>query len=160
MSTDLPITASIDSSVKLYLDGNQWCALHGENLQEGVSGWGDSPLEAIAHLMHADIGDTSDGHHTFSELYRHRCLLFALAIRGLKRLKAWRSQFHEDGSCFSGWFLVGLELPTGTITYHLPDPMWSLLDSVQTLDRAPAWDGHTSQDVLDRIADFLQSPPF
>ena len=32
---------------KLYVDGNQWCALYGESLQEGVAGFGDSPANAI-----------------------------------------------------------------------------------------------------------------
>lgn len=27
-------------------DGNQWCALYGPNLMEGVAGFGDSPDEA------------------------------------------------------------------------------------------------------------------
>jgi hypothetical protein len=29
-------------------DGNQWCALYGENLIDGVSGFGDSPYRAMA----------------------------------------------------------------------------------------------------------------
>lgn len=29
-------------------DGNAWCALYGDNLQEGVSGFGDTPAEACA----------------------------------------------------------------------------------------------------------------
>ena len=29
-------------------DGNKWCALYGENLAEGVSGFGDTPAEAMA----------------------------------------------------------------------------------------------------------------
>ncbi len=33
---------------KLYPDGNQWCALYGENLQEGVAGFGDTPADAAA----------------------------------------------------------------------------------------------------------------
>lgn len=28
---------------KLFIDGNQWCALYGENIQDGVAGFGDSP---------------------------------------------------------------------------------------------------------------------
>jgi hypothetical protein len=32
---------------KLSIDGNQWCALYGENLQEGVAGFGDSPAAAM-----------------------------------------------------------------------------------------------------------------
>ena len=32
----------------LGMDGNKWCALYGDNLQEGCSGFGDSPEEAMA----------------------------------------------------------------------------------------------------------------
>jgi hypothetical protein len=32
----------------LSVDGNQWCALYGENLQDGVAGFGDSPADAMA----------------------------------------------------------------------------------------------------------------
>ncbi|MBR0946681.1 hypothetical protein, partial [Bradyrhizobium liaoningense] len=36
----------VDPSVlyrpKLSVDGNQWCALYGENLQDGIAGFGDS----------------------------------------------------------------------------------------------------------------------
>lgn len=28
---------------RLYIDGNQWCALFGENVQDGVAGFGASP---------------------------------------------------------------------------------------------------------------------
>jgi len=29
------------------IDGNKWCALYGDNLQEGVAGFGDSPAAAM-----------------------------------------------------------------------------------------------------------------
>jgi hypothetical protein len=32
---------------KLFIDGNQWCALYGENIQEGVAGFGVSPEMAM-----------------------------------------------------------------------------------------------------------------
>jgi len=32
---------------KLSIDGNQWCALYGDNLQEGVCGFGNSPAKAM-----------------------------------------------------------------------------------------------------------------
>ena len=32
---------------RLMVDGNQWCALYGDNLQDGVSGFGDSPADAM-----------------------------------------------------------------------------------------------------------------
>ena len=33
---------------RLFIDGNQWCALYGENLQEGVAGFGKSPSLAMS----------------------------------------------------------------------------------------------------------------
>lgn len=33
---------------RLFPDGNQWCALYGEDLQEGVAGFGDTPEKACA----------------------------------------------------------------------------------------------------------------
>lgn len=32
---------------RLFIDGNQWCALYGENIQDGVAGFGDSPEKAV-----------------------------------------------------------------------------------------------------------------
>lgn len=32
---------------RLSIDGNQWCALYGDNLQDGVAGFGDSPYAAM-----------------------------------------------------------------------------------------------------------------
>ena len=36
--------------IKISLDGDKWCALVGENLQEGVAGFGDTPTAAIRAL--------------------------------------------------------------------------------------------------------------
>lgn len=32
---------------KLYKDGNEWCCLLGENIQEGIVGFGKTPHKAI-----------------------------------------------------------------------------------------------------------------
>lgn len=32
---------------KVFLDGDSWCALYGENIQEGVCGFGDTPADAV-----------------------------------------------------------------------------------------------------------------
>ena len=32
---------------KVSIDGNQWCVLYGENLQDGVAGFGDTLMKAI-----------------------------------------------------------------------------------------------------------------
>ena len=31
----------------LKIDGNEWCALYGENIQDGVAGFGKSPALAM-----------------------------------------------------------------------------------------------------------------
>lgn len=36
--------------IKLMLDGDQWSALIGENLQEGICGFGDTPRDALLVL--------------------------------------------------------------------------------------------------------------
>ncbi len=32
---------------KLYKDGNQWCCLYGEDIMEGIVGFGETPYKAV-----------------------------------------------------------------------------------------------------------------
>lgn len=32
---------------KIFIDGNQWCVLYGENPMEGIAGFGKTPYEAV-----------------------------------------------------------------------------------------------------------------
>lgn len=32
---------------RIFMDGDQWCVLYGENLQDGVAGFGSSPMLAV-----------------------------------------------------------------------------------------------------------------
>jgi len=100
--------------------------------------------------IECDTGKVSDGYHTFDELYEHRCVLF-IALMLVHKDIAWRAEKHEDGSGYAGWFIAGMELPTGQVTYHLPSRMWPLLDGIKTMEKALKWDGHNSQDVVNRI---------
>jgi hypothetical protein len=99
-----------------------------------------------------DSSSISDGYHTFGELYKHRTYLFIALMRSHPKL-SWRSNNHDDGSSFEGWFLAGMHLPTGDISYHLPNSAWELLDKkgIKISLRGPKFDGHTSKDVIDRI---------
>lgn len=36
--------------INVFIDGNKWCALLGEDLQEGLAGFGDTPSEALRDL--------------------------------------------------------------------------------------------------------------
>lgn len=95
-----------------------------------------------------DIGETSDGYHTFNELYEHRHALY-MALAGYNA-GAWKSQQHADGTSWDGWFVCGLDTPKGAITYHLPMRLWDDCPGT-SLEVAPAWDGHTSDDVVTRL---------
>ena len=97
------------------------------------------------------IGDTSDGYHTFNELYEHRHALFALAA---SVMGGWKSKQHEDGSMFDGWFIAGIETSSGVITYHLPIRLWDNFPAKE-IEKAPKWDGHTADDVITRVWDHI-----
>lgn len=94
-----------------------------------------------------DIGDLSDGYHTFNELYYQRCVLFATIVN-MNKNKAWKTRFHEDGEpCFGGgWFLVTIETPEGAYGYHYENKYWNLFDCKE-LKKAKHWDGYTDKDV-------------
>lgn len=101
-------------------------------------------------------GDTSDGYHTFNELYDHRAKLFSVIVRCFKD-RAWKSKLHHDGTMYEGMFIVGIETPQGQATYHYNiDPYWSTFDCKE-LAHAPEWDGHTPEQAISRIASLRPS---
>lgn len=58
-------------------------------------------METAAELAGVqDVGELSDGFHTFNSLYKQRCVLFATLVNLFPDL-AWKSRRHEDGEpCF------------------------------------------------------------
>ena len=98
-----------------------------------------------------DIGEVSDGFHTFNSLYEQRMILFAALVKVYKD-KSWKSDRHEDGEyCFGGgWFIVGIDTPEGSYTYHYKNEYWDLFDCI-ILPRAKHWDGHTEADAEVRL---------
>ena len=95
----------------------------------------------------SDVGELSDGFHTFNSLYRQRCVLFATLVNLFPDL-AWKSRRHEDGEpCFGGgWFVVCIDTPAGPYSYHDEDKDWDLFRCIE-LDKAKPFDGHTDADV-------------
>lgn len=110
-----------------------------------------------------DTNLISDGYHSFQELYEHRIALYIALCRHVYRQEdgdwlhsVWRSKKHSDGSEWKGWFILGIdgrEEGQGgkQITYHLPMSEWENTMNFLTLEKAPPFDGHSSQDVLERI---------
>ncbi len=96
-------------------------------------------------------GQISDGYHTFDELYDHRYTLYVALMLSHPEL-SWRTLLHDDGTSFDGWFVAGMSLPTGDVSYHLPMSFWDKLSVVETRERVLEFDGYTSQDVVKRIS--------
>ena len=93
-------------------------------------------------------GTLSDGYHTFNDLYYQRCVLFA-TICNMNKNISWKSKRHSDGNkCFDSdnWFIVGIDTPEGSYTYHYGMKYWDLFE-VQELELGKVWDGHTEKDV-------------
>ena len=97
----------------------------------------------------ADIvvtGSTSDGYHTFDELYEHRIVLYLALCRqlafvdgGCPRHDVWRSCLHSDGTSYDDWFILGIgKKPGEQITYYLPMSRWSEAFFAETLPKAPS----------------------
>lgn len=103
----------------------------------------------INHLISnkkVDSGKISDGYHTFSELYKHRMILFSVICNSNKD-KAWKSKLHDDGTMFDDYFIVGIKTKDGDFTYHYHIDNWDMF-KIKELKRAPVWDGHTSDDIV------------
>ena len=115
--------------------------------------------EAICEVAKVNsIGEVSDGFHTFNGLYEQRMILFAALVKAYKD-KAWKSYRHEDGEyCFGGgWFIVGIDTPEGSYTYHYENKYWDMFDCAD-LPRAKHWDGHTEADAETRLMSLTPEP--
>lgn len=99
--------------------------------------------------------DISDGYHTFEELYDHRNLLWINLWLALPPgCKDWYADHYER------WDLLVAYLDGNQISYHVPSKFRYLYDGISpSLNSAYVYDGHTSQDVLERLAKFARSQP-
>jgi hypothetical protein len=111
-------------------------------------------------IKKADKTRISDGHHTFHELYEFRKIynaaLFNIWAKEGKYdvHKSWRH--HNGETCFGGgWFIILANLPSGQISNHYPMSDWELFNVPEQEKALFPYDGHTSQDVLERIKSVL-----
>lgn len=117
-----------------------------------------------------DKSQLSDGYHTFEELYEFRkvynAALFntwaipkidpnghAQSLFGHIMYDVHKSWRHHDGElCFGGgWFIVVAILPTGQISNHYEAKDWDLFKIPETEKAKYEFDGHTANDVLERL---------
>lgn len=125
-------------------------------------------LEAKLAVAEADAGpitgETSDGYHTFDELYEFRKMYNAAlfnewAAAGKYSVhKSWR---HHDGEpCFGGgWFVVAAMLPSGQITNHYKSDDWHLFRIPEHGTALFEYDGHTGADTIIRLRALATTEP-
>lgn len=104
--------------------------------------------------------ETSDGYHTFKELYEFRKVYNAVLFNewaSQGKYNIHKSKRHSDGEeCFGGgWFIVMATLPTGQISNHYELKDWNLFQCEER-EKAEEWDGHTAQDVVKRLLSLKQ----
>ena len=111
----------------------------------------------IIEQEETDMGEVSDGYHTFNELYYYRMLYNAAFFNLLPKEWVHKSKRHHTGEeCFGGgWFVVQANLPTGQISNHYELKYWGLFD-VPEKEFADEWDGHTPQEAAERLFKYLQ----
>jgi len=139
-----------------------WCTIHYFKLDKGVCVGCEAKaaLQSLIEDRTKVTGETSDGYHTFNELYAYRlaynaALFNEWAAQG--KYGVHKSKRHSDGElCFGGgWFVVVAQLPTGQITNHYQEDHWPLFD-IERRDKAAEWDGHTPADVAKRLREYLE----
>ena len=123
--------------------------------------WTDDMIERLVEeeTKPKDMGEVSDGYHTFNELYEYRMLYNAALFNEFAKQGLYdvhKSRKHSDGEYpfgDSNWFIVMAELPTGQISNHYEMKDW---DKFQIPEKplANKWDEHSPRDVAERLTSF------
>lgn len=143
---------TLDEAIKIYEMGakrtwNGRLTIYAEQCQQMAEWLKD--YKQLLEQYNGDIGEISDGYHTFNQLYHQRAILFATIVNQ-NTDRAWKSYKHSDGKyCFDSngeWFIVGVDTPEGSYTYHYSKEYWNYF-KCKELDCGKEWDGHTEEDV-------------
>ena len=103
-----------------------------------------------------NVGEISDGSHTFNELYAHRASLFAVICNTYPEnaWKSWEHHHEENFPMYEDYFIVGVNTPEGQYSYHYHKDWWDKF-KVQELEEAPKFDGHQPDDI-DRLFSLVE----
>ena len=139
--------------------------------------YGTNGHYAEKELQLLSMKEVSDGHHTFGDYIAHRMVLTAAICKLLQVAndhfaesfstgggnnfygRAYRSWQHhpDDGSMFNDSFIVVIELSgIGQVSYHYNKAHWNVFEMCETVEHAPKYDGHDSNEVLGRFLKWLK----
>lgn len=120
----------------------------------------------LTYNAESEIGEVSDGYHTFNELYEFRKMynvalfnewakdyIVGSNVESGPQYNVHKSWKHNDGElCFGGgWFIVVADLPGGQISNHYKAEDWDLFKIPEVEKALLPFDGHTGNDVIDRL---------
>lgn len=103
-------------------------------------------LKTFIQFVTEDV--TEDEHHTMDELYMHR---MALTSALFKYIDGYKSLLHEDGTMYDDMFIVWSFINDKIISYHYDIKYWNNFENCEILKHAPKFDGHTPDDVVQRL---------
>lgn len=114
----------------------------------------------ILNMLYEENIKLKDQEHTIDELYEFRLMYNALLFNLWEetgKYEVYKSKRHDDGElCFDGdYFIVVAMLPKGQISNHYPMDKWEYFKIPEYEKVKDEFDGHTSQDVLDRLRDVI-----
>ena len=103
------------------------------------------------------IGTITDGYHSFDELYEHRNLLFLNFLIHADYREEVTTYYTEDPN-IPGWILVVMKSKKlGQISYHMEEGYSQFLKYITKIPwEQHEWDGHTSQEVIYRLANNIR----
>lgn len=111
--------------------------------------------------------NTSDGFHTFKELYEMRLLLTAALFNEWTKEElnpdfpyVCKSKRHSDGTIPFGdpnWFIVVANTFCGQVSFHYEMKDWDLFQIPEFTIMPVKYDGHSAADVATRLRKFLES---
>lgn len=103
--------------------------------------------------------DTSDGFHTFHEMYEFRTKLFAVIVNSNKDI-SWKSlsSSASDPDMSSFQFIVGIDTPEGCVMFHCDREDWDLFNCKE-IPTAPAYNGYDPSIAVDRLSSLVKDKP-
>lgn len=158
-----------DSELRIQTLEGSMTASVGDYIIKGVKGefYPCKPdIFEMTYINESEMGEVSDGYHTFNELYEFRKMYNAALfnewakdhiigsnIEPGPKYNVHKSWKHNDGElCFGGgWFIVVADLPGGQISNHYKAEDWDLFKIPETEKALLPFDGHTGSDVINRL---------
>lgn len=111
----------------------------------------------VSFVFGGDDIEVMDEYHSMHDLYRHRMALNIALFHAWYRddygtVTVMKSKQHHPDSdpMFEGYFIVMAVSEYGQISYHYKLKHWDKFN-IPEVEYTPEWDGHNSQDVMERL---------